>query len=1184
MPTPTTGSPTSPVPPTGNPQLDGLIVITDGAKWGGAQGTAVEVSYSFPDLSSTWSTIDDPNGYDAADPQNNNPYAPGYHGLDAAQQDAVRESLAAWSHVANISFLEVAETPTEVGDIRVAFTDGGGIGGDYAYAYTPAPFAYAGDVWLNTVQPVAPGYDFSSGAAGYSTVIHELGHAIGLGHPFEGPAFPAQFDSFKYTVMSYSDFPGHQDTGFSSLYPTTPMPLDILALQYLYGVNTSWHAGDDTYTFTEGGRYYETIWDAGGNDTIEYLSALDGARIDLRAGNFSQLGASITLSNGALQQDDVAIAFNVVIENAVGGGGNDEIIGNAAGNTLSGGAGNDTMTGGAGNDTYIVDAFDTLIEVSGGGIDTVRSGSSYVLSAANVENVTLTGGGALNATGNALANVLTGTSGDNVLDGGAGTDTLIGGDGNDTYKVNTAGDSVLESNVAGGTDLVLSSASFTLGANVENLTLTGGGAINATGNELDNALTGNSGANVLDGQAGADTLAGGPGNDSYVFDGSDTVLEAPGEGADTVRSAVSYVLAIANVENVTLTGADAIDATGDAAANLLTGNSGANVLDGRGGADTLAGGGGNDSYVVDALDTLIESAGGGTDTVLSGSSYVLSAANVENLTLNGGGAINATGNALANVLTGNSGDNVLDGGTGNDTLAGGAGNDTFVIYGGDTVIEADGEGIDTILAGFTCSLPGYVENLFLTGSGNFSATGNELDDTLTGNSGANVLDGQGGADTLAGGGGNDSYVIDGSDTVIEAAGEGIDTILAGFTYSLAEHFENLTLTGTGNIDATGNAADNVLTGNAFDNILNGGGGNDTMIGGAGDDTYFVVENADTVTEAANAGHDTVNAWRSFNLPDGVEDLNLLGAAAINGTGNALNNVMHGNRNDNLLGGGAGNDSYFVNGGGDVVTEAVGAGTDTVNSGINFTLGANLEKLVLTGNARLGTGNALDNRLTGDARNNTLEGGAGNDTLDGGAGFDTLLGGPGNDSFLVDSAADRIFEFAGGGTDTVRSTAAYYRLGDEIENLIFEPGAGNAQGFGNSGNNVLTGNAGDDTLAGGEGNDTLVGNAGADTFVFDTAPNAASNKDTIGDFLSGTDELSFDHAVFTALGAEGPLAAGMLRSGAGVSSAADADDYLIYNTTTGALYYDADGSGAGVAVQVATLTGHPTLLAADVQIS
>jgi Ca2+-binding RTX toxin-like protein len=289
-----------------------------------------------------------------------------------------------------------------------------------------------------------------------------------------------------------------------------------------------------------------------------------------------------------------------------------------------------------------------------------------------MENLILTGAAVINGTGNTLDNVLTGNSKANVLTGGAG---------NDTYIVGT-GDTVVEA-ANEGTDTVQSAVTFTLGANVENLTLTGTSAINGTGNTLNNVLTGNGAANILNGGAGADTMAGGAGNDTYIIDNvGDSITELANAGTDTIQSAITYSLGV-NLENLTLTGTAAINGTGNTVLNTLTGNSAANILDGGAGADTMVGGAGDDTYIVDnTSDKVTELAGQGTDTIKSSVTYTLPS-NVENLTLTGTAAVNATGNTGANIITGNSANNILTGGKGNDTY--------FVDRGGgqDKIVESD---------------------------------------------------------------------------------------------------------------------------------------------------------------------------------------------------------------------------------------------------------------------------------------------------------------------------------------------------------------------------------------------------------------------------------------------------------------------------------------------------------------
>ncbi|MFT3736953.1 MAG: VCBS domain-containing protein [Rhodocyclaceae bacterium] len=398
--------------------------------------------------------------------------------------------------------------------------------------------------------------------------------------------------------------------------------------------------------------------------------------------------------------------------------GNDKLTGSAGNDTLDGGTGNDSMLGGAGNDIYVVDSTsDVVTENSGEGTDLVQSSVAWSLGS-NVENLTLTGSNAISGTGNSLGNVIAGNAAANTLDGSSGADTLLGGAGNDLYIVDNAGDIVTE-NASEGSDTVQSSVTYTLGSNVENLTLTGSSALSGTGNTLDNVLTGNSAANALTGAAGNDTLDGGAGNDSmlggsgndtYVVDStSDVVTENSNEGTDLVKASVTWTLGN-NVENLTLTGTTAINGTGNALDNLLTGNSAANKLTGAAGNDTLDGGSGNDSmlggagndiYVVDSTsDVVTENSSEGTDLVKASVTWTLGS-NVENLTLTGTTAINGTGNTLNNVLTGNSaantltgaaGSDTLDGGAGNDSLIGGAGNDTYMLgrgYGIDTITEND---------------------------------------------------------------------------------------------------------------------------------------------------------------------------------------------------------------------------------------------------------------------------------------------------------------------------------------------------------------------------------------------------------------------------------------------------------------------------------------------------------------
>jgi Ca2+-binding RTX toxin-like protein len=882
----------------------------------------------------------------------------------------------------------------------------------------------------------------------------------------------------------------------------------------------------------DGGAGADTMVGGLGNDTFVVDNVGDVVTENASEGT-DLVQSSVTYTLGT-NVENLTLTGSAAI-NGTGNASNNVITGNSGDNVLDGGAGNDTMIGGLGNDTFVVDsASDIVTENAGEGTDLVRSSIAYTLGN-NVENLTLTGSTAINGTGNALNNVITGNSGDNTLDGGAGADVLAGGLGNDTYVVDNVGDVVTE-NAGEGTDLVRASVTFALGANIENLTLTGSAAINGTGNALNNVLTGNSGDNVLDGGAGNDTLIGGLGNDTYVIDNaSDVITENANEGTDTVQAAFTYTLA-ANLENLTLTGSANINGTGNAGNNVLTGNSGDNVLDGGAGADSMAGGLGNDTFLVDNVgDVVTENASEGTDLVQSGVTFTLGT-NIENLTLTGSAAINGTGNASNNVLTGNGGDNVLDGGAGADTLVGGLGNDTYVVdNAGDIVTENAGEGTDLVQASATFTLGANIENLTLTGTAAINGTGNALNNVLIGNAAANTLagnegndtlNGGSGADTLVGGTGDDTYIVDNSgDVITENAGEGTDVVQSSASFVLSANVENLTLTGIGTIDGTGNAGNNLITGNVADNVLDGGLGADRLVGGAGNDTYVVDSSDDVVVENDLEGTDTVRTTFTYVLGSNLENLTLIGSEAIQGTGNGLDNVLTGNAaanvlygldgNDTLDGaagadtlvGGQGSDTYVVDNASDQIVEEAGQGTDTVISTIAYTLSANLENLTLGGTTALnGTGNELDNVLTGNAAANVLTGLDGNDTLNGGAGADRMVGGTGNDTYFVDIKTDVIVENAGEGIDTVNSSIAYV-LGANLENLTLT-GTAAIAGTGNELNNIIIGNTGNNTLNGGLGADSLSGGKGNDTYVVDNV------GDTVTELASEGTDLVQSSVTFT----------------------------------------------------------------------
>ena len=306
-----------------------------------------------------------------------------------------------------------------------------------------------------------------------------------------------------------------------------------------------------------------------------------------------------------------------------------------------------------------------------------------------------------------------------------------------------------------------------------------------------------------------------------------------------------------------------------------------------------------------------------------------------------------------------------------------------------------------------------------------------------------------------------------------------------------------------------------------------------------------------------------------------------GSVIENAIGGSGADTLIGNAADNILTGGLGNDSYRVQNRGDriIETSMQPDEIDSVQAEISWTLGANLENMMLLGSKQFSAnGNNLDNQLTGNTAGNVL---------DGGTGADTLIGAIGNDVYVVDNANDAIQETSTDPTeiDTVRSFVSW-TLGDNLENL-FLLGTKNLNGDGNNLDNVLTGNGGNNTLNGGTGNDfldgasgkdTLTGGDGTDTFAFTTPLTAGRNVDTITDFASGKDKIQLSPSIFTELGFTGMPSSGAFFFAGGESH--DADDRILYDQSNGALYYDADGTGALATMMFAVISTKPVLLLSD----
>lgn len=937
--------------------------------------------------------------------------------------------------------------------------------------------------------------DLQIGGHMYSTVVHEIGHALGLAHPHDNGYLMPGVSSYSdtgghalnqnvYTVMSYNQYGQSLSDGtavtpnaFESYGFQTLGALDIAALQYLYGTS-SHNTSSDTYfipTTNGTGTYYQTIWDTGGTDTIRYDGSAS-VEIDLRAATLNT--ADGALAGGAVSKADgifggFTIANGVVIENATGGSGNDTLIGNAADNVLAGNEGNDLLDGGAGNDTVSYASSSQTIRVDlGDGTATGGHGSDTLL---NIEN----------AVGGSAGDSLVGSGGDNVLDGGAGNDWLEGGDGNDTLFGRAGWD---EFRGGFGDDYL-------------------------DGGDDRDYLHGGGGNDVLIGGGGNDTLIAGSGND--ILDGGtgDDYLNG-GDGFDTVSFASAGSRVVVNlVTHRVYDGSSGTDHhyyiegyTGSSFDDLFYSSDEDEIIDAASGSDEISFMHLGSSVTVD-LAAGTATGGSGNDTLL----------NFENV----------QGSGSNDIIYGTDADNVFNGGWGDDLLNGRGGIDIAVYHQSNSAIHVDfstgsvtgGSGNDTLIE---------IEGV----------TGTNYDDVFVAGAVGHTIDGYDGNDTLSyaastgpvsadlgAGSATRSGVQDTLRNLDNLLGSDFDDVLVG------DHRDNQITGGDGNDTLSGGDGNDHLIGGAGNDILEGGAGTDILDGGAGVDLVrfssssnpILIDLINGTFAGSDIGSDTLISIEGFASGAGHDTF-------ISGTG------------DDVLDGGAGFDVIQYDSMSSAVTVDLAAGTATGGGG-NDTL-LNFEHVNGTAFDDVIRGNAEDNQFTGGLGDDLLDGGLGEDTVwynqsqsslvidlaggtvTGDQGSDTLIsieravGGNASDLFIA-SNADNILN-GGLGSNTLSYAGAVAGVqatlgstaGDagtvtggsgtdtiyNFENLIGSDYADTI--IGNASANRLEGGAGDDILDGGGGNDALLGGEGNDTH------DGGAGTDTV--FLAGSaDDYTFD---------------------------------------------------------------------------